>query len=183
MNNTLRVRPSHGVLMELDYIYELLSSNPKWLSDFPVTWAIEYYVNPGAQHLGKGDLIVCNEDMDHFLVVELKRTKKGRGKLLAQMYHYRDHFKWRNHGSQVDCAAYENGRVVHRQADNGLVGKDMFFTRPFREAWRKGMELQPPPKSLTFNRCRKQRETRAMEARKRVCFRPPVLLPCFRCHF
>lgn len=143
--------------MEYQHIMELLASNPAWLRPFPMVWGIEYYVDPLAKHAGRGDLVVCDEDYSHFLVVEVKKSLRFRQKLIAQMLHYRDHMKWKAPMLKVDCAAVQDGKLIQYRRDNMMQGKCMFFTEHFRKAWQPAMRLKPPPSTLPYNHRKKRR--------------------------
>lgn len=155
-------RPPHGVdtapTMEFDQILALLMDNPPWLTAFPVTCAVEYFVEPSAQHAGRGDLVMCNEAYNHFMVVEVKRSKHATPKLLAQMLHYRDHLKWKLPGVRVDCAAVRDGELIAIRHDT--PGGDVFFTDHFQRA---SMGTLLVPTTLPFNRMHK-----AVQANRRV---------------
>lgn len=138
-------------IMETDMIIELLACNPAWMSPFPITLGIEYYVDPTQKHAGRGDLVVCNDDLTHFLVVEVKRSKHPK-KLLEQMLRYRDHMKWKVPAATVDCAAVLGNKLIQYKRDNLRSDCSMFFTDRFRDAWRPAMHRRPPSKSLTHRR-------------------------------
>ncbi len=147
--------------MEVDLITDLLASNPAWLAPFPITMGIEYYVDHLKKHAGRGDLLVCNQDLTHFLVVEVKALPKNlksrnnrkdrllhrKDRLMQQMVTYRDHMKWKAPSATVDCAAVMGDRLVAYRRDNFRGDASMFFTPPFQEAWRPAMILKPRPKS------------------------------------
>lgn len=97
--------------MELDIIHDLIQKRPSWLKPFPITYAVEYYIDPNPCK-GKGDLIVCNEKYDKFLVVEVKRTKRKNKKLLRQMIFYHSQFKAKMPNVSVDCAAVAKGDLL-----------------------------------------------------------------------
>lgn len=151
--------------MEYAQITALLTHSPSWLAPFPVTCAIEYFVESSSQHIGKGDLILCNEAYDHFMVVEVKQSRYGTCKLLAQMLHYRDHLKWKLPMVRVDCAAVQNGQLIAIRHDSSLSGSgDIFFTDHFQRACTRRNQLLP--KTLPFNHtCRRVRGPRQKRRR------------------
>lgn len=150
---------------------ELLAENPGWLARFPVTLAIEYYVDPDRKHAGRGDLVVCNEAHDHYLVVEVKRSRGNRGKLLAQMLRYRDWMKWKAPAARVDCAAVEAGTLLRYRRDRSEAGPAMFFTRRFQEAWTPDLcRKRTPPRT----------PLRTVRRRPPACARPPLRTPALR---
>lgn len=124
--------------MELDIIHALTESDDAWLAPFPIVFGVEYYVHPAQKHLGRGDLILCDRDYMHFLVVELKRTRKNKAKLIQQMYFYRDHLKYKYIDCLVDCAAVAEGKLVQYVTDDRQTGEQMFFSRKFVDRLRSG---------------------------------------------
>lgn len=136
--------------MEYDLILALLMHNPPWLAPFPITCGIEYFVDPTTKHTGRGDLVVCNESYDHFMVVELKQSKHARAKLMAQMLHYRDHLKWKLPMVKVDCAAVQDGKLLTLRRD---CTDNLFFTEYFQKAWLSGIL----PRGLPFNQRHKRK--------------------------
>lgn len=149
--------------MEYAQIRALVADNPSWLAPFPVTCAIEYFVESTCHHIGRGDLIMCNETYDHFMVVEVKQSRHSTCKLLAQMLHYRDHLKWKLPMAKVDCAAVQNGELIAIRHDRSLSGsEDIFFTEHFQRASMKVNQLLPKtlPFNHTYKRVRNYRRTR-----------------------
>ena len=112
-----------GLQTELDIIADLLRARPAWLRPFPLVWAWEWLVDPRIHSLGRGDLVLCNAKQDRFLVVELKRKKRGN-KLIAQMQAYCAHLQKQLPLVKVDCAAVSGGELVEYRAASrpGLPG-------------------------------------------------------------
>lgn len=105
--------------MELDIIWDLIDSNPAWLSPFTVVYDIEYFVHPTAHHLGKGDLIMCDDAFEHFLVIEIKRNRKRIPKLISQMNYYHDILRLKLPDKRIDCAAVAGKSLIAYKPHNG----------------------------------------------------------------
>lgn len=138
--------------MELDIIHDLIQKRPSWLVPFPITYAVEYYIDPDPCK-GKGDLIVCNERYDKFLVIEVKRTKRKNKKLLRQMIFYHSQFKAKMPDVSVDCAAVAKGDLLIYMEDgvSDFVIPEL-CNRSLNMKPQTNLKLLPKPKRLFMKR-------------------------------
>lgn len=140
--------------MEIDIIHDLLQKQPTWLKPFPITYAVEYYIDPDPCK-GKGDLIVCNENYDKFLVIEVKRTKRKNKKLLRQMIFYHAQFKIKMSSNvTVDCAAVAKGELLIYLKDGfSDFDIDEYYNKKITHTKIKNInKLLPKPQRLNIKR-------------------------------
>ena len=99
--------------METDIIEDLLRSKPAWMLAFPNLVGLEYPIQiQPCDRLGRGDLLLSNENFEKFLVVEVKRHTRKNGRLLHQLFRYRDAVKRKFPDAEVDGAAVANGMLL-----------------------------------------------------------------------
>ena len=145
--------------MELDIIADLIWSDAAWLAPFPVVFDVEYFVYPEAKHIGRGDVVFCDPEYTHFIVVELKRSERHMKKLLHQMYYYRDHLKHKKPHCLVDCAAVADGKLIRFATDDMQTGDGMYFSDSFKSKLRAGAykglgRVKPGMRRLKHRKCR-----------------------------
>jgi len=147
--------------MELDIINDLLAYGPKWLQlhKFTRVWAVEYYVDAAWKRAGRGDLILCSKDLQHFLVVEIKRHRKRNQKLLHQMVFYRNNLKMKMPDKLIDCCAVAAGELIAYKADRSTPN-----TRKTRKT----------------QKTRKTRKTTSTSDRWHMADPPAVDIPCLQ---
>lgn len=106
--------------MELDVIHKLLDDRPPWIVAFPVVVSIEYEIQVPPGLIGRGDLLLCNQERSRFLAVEIKRHEKRNRFLVRQMHRYRAAVKQRNPNVRVDGAAVAGGQLLQYISDEGF---------------------------------------------------------------